>query len=199
MAWIERISPESAEGNLAELYGQVAGADGHVDHILQAHSLRPRTLAAHLALYKAVLHARPNDLSPRERELVGVCVSQLNGCEYCVEHHTAGLARHVGDSSLATQLVQAALADECKDPLTPREWAMCQYTRKLTLTPAELQEQDLQPLRAAGLSDAAILDLNQIVAYFAYANRTVLGLGVSHIGEPLGLHPDEDRDDFRHA
>ena len=62
-----------------------------------------------------------------------------------------------------------------------------------------MQLQDVEGLRAAGLSDAAILDVNQIVAYFAYANRTVLGLGVSHVGEPLGLHPDEDRDDFRHG
>lgn len=33
------------------------------------------------------------------------------------------------------------------------------------------------------------LEINQVVAYFAYANRTVLGLGVNTEGEILGLSP----------
>ena len=36
----------------------------------------------------------------------------------------------------------------------------------------------LEPMRAAGLSDAEILDTNQVAAYYAYANRLVDGLGV---------------------
>lgn len=209
MAWIKTIppadaaeSPEldaAAQAELSALYQQVAGPGGHVDFILQSHSLRPRTMAAHLALYKAVLHSRPNELSPRERELVGVCVSRLNGCGYCVAHHTAGLARHLKDEQLAEALATAAVAATHQPPLSEREWALCQYTQKLTRTPAGMNAADLDPLRAAGLTEAAILDLNQIVAYFAYANRTVQGLGVTHHGEPLGTHPDETRDDFRHA
>ena len=44
--------------------------------------------------------------------------------------------------------------------------------------------------RAAGLDDQAILELNQVVAYFNYANRTVQGLGVDTAGDILGLSPD---------
>jgi uncharacterized protein YciW len=33
-------------------------------------------------------------------------------------------------------------------------------------------------MRDAGLDDAEILDANQVTAYFAYANRTVDGLGI---------------------
>ena len=39
-------------------------------------------------------------------------------------------------------------------------------------------ESDLAPLRAAGLSDRDIVDLNQVVAYFNYVNRVADGLGV---------------------
>ena len=39
-------------------------------------------------------------------------------------------------------------------------------------------EADLAPLRAAGLSDRDIVDLNQVVAYFNYVNRVADGLGV---------------------
>lgn len=213
--WIEVIEPPEATGRLRRLYEQVATPEGHVDRILQVHSLRPRTLRAHLSLYRATLHARPTALSPRERELVGVVVSALNGCVYCVAHHRAGLARHVGDADLARRLVEAALergGGRTNDrgtgdgggpaagtgPLTPREGALCDYARRLTRRPDDVGREDLEPLRRAGLDDAGILDLNQVVAYFAYANRTVQGLGVRPEGEPLGLHPDEDRDDLTH-
>lgn len=197
MSWIEVIEPNVAEGELRRLYEQVQSADGQVDNILKAHSLRPRTLSGHLALYKAALHSRPNDLSPAERELVGVLVSQLNACDYCVRHHRAGLARHLGDEREAERLTRLAFSGS--DELSARLQALCDYARKLTREPETMCREDLAPLRAAGFDDAAILDLNQIVGYFAYANRTVQGLGVSVDGETLGLHPDENREDCRHG
>ena len=63
--------------------------------------------------------------------------------------------------------------------LTDREAALLGYAEKLTLTPAGMVEEDVAALRAAGLSDAAILEANLVVAYFAYANRIADGLGVS--------------------
>jgi uncharacterized peroxidase-related enzyme len=199
MPWIGVIDVESAKGKLKQLYDQVKSADGHVDNILKIHGLRPRTLQAHLSIYKAALHSKPNALSPRERELVAVCVSLLNECPYCVDHHTASLGRHLGDQDLAEQLAKASIGDASEAELTPREQALCTYTAKLTLNPGAMQATDLDSLREAGLDDAGILDLNQIVAYFAYANRTVNGLGVYTDGEPLGLHPDEDEEGFRHG
>lgn len=198
MTWIKTVDLKDAEGELKTLYDQVKTPSGHIDNILKAHSLRPRTLVAHLALYKATIHTKPNALSPRERELVGVCVSQLNGCDYCVEHHRAGLARHLGSAQLALELSEAAIGKQASTHLTQREQALCAYATKLTKTPSQMQSYDLDALRKIGLDDAGMLDLNQIVAYFAYANRTVLGLGVSIDGEPLGLHPDENEAGFKH-
>lgn len=198
MAWIETIDVKQAQAPLKKLYDAAQTPDGHVDNILKVHSLRPRTLRAHLEIYKASLHTKPNALSPRERELVGVCVSLLNGCHYCVQHHQAGLARHLGDAQLAEELAQASIGARTSSNFSPRERALCDYTRKLTEKPGNMQASDLEPLRAAGLDDAAILDLNQIVAYFAYANRTVNGVGVEVAGEPLGLHPDEAHPGFEH-
>lgn len=42
-----------------------------------------------------------------------------------------------------------------------------------------MEEDDLSPLREAGLSDEGILDANLTVAYFAYVNRIADGLGVT--------------------
>jgi len=39
--------------------------------------------------------------------------------------------------------------------------------------------EDVERLRNLGYKDRAILDINQIVAYFAYVNRVADGLGVN--------------------
>ena len=53
------------------------------------------------------------------------------------------------------------------------------YAKKLTLTPAEIEESDIEHPRTVGLSDRDILHLVEVIAYFAYANRIADGLGVT--------------------
>ena len=82
MAWIRTLPPEEADGDLAALYEQ--GRDPHsgqVDNILRAHSLHPGGLRAHLAVYRAAM-AGTAGLRKRDRELIALRVSQLNGCHY---------------------------------------------------------------------------------------------------------------------
>ena len=55
--------------------------------------------------------------------------------------------------------------------------------RQLTLDPASLTTTSIDVLRAASASDSEILEVNQVASYFAYANRVVLGLGVTLEGE----------------
>jgi len=63
-------------------------------------------------------------------------------------------------------------------PLNERERAMVNYALKLTRRPSQMVQDDLTPLRNAGLVDREILDLAMIVSYFAYVNRLADGLGV---------------------
>jgi uncharacterized protein YciW len=48
----------------------------------------------------------------------------------------------------------------------------------------------IHTLRQNGFNDGEILELNQVVGYFNYGNRTALGLGVNTIGDVLGVAPD---------
>lgn len=52
------------------------------------------------------------------------------------------------------------------------------YAVKLSLTPWAMTHLDIAGLREAGLSDRDIVDANQVISYFAYANRVTDGLGV---------------------
>jgi uncharacterized peroxidase-related enzyme len=57
--------------------------------------------------------------------------------------------------------------------------ALCEYTEKLTRSPAEVGEEDIAALRAAGFDDEGISSATQVIAYFNYINRIAEGLGVS--------------------
>jgi uncharacterized protein YciW len=85
-----------------------------------------------------------------------------------------------------------ALEDGPRDEVfDTRQRAALAYAEQLALAPAEISESTISLLRKSGWNDGEILEINQITAYFCYANRTVLGLGVTTEGEELGEHPDQ--------
>lgn len=194
MTWIQTVPYENATGRLKQLYDRVKGPDGHVDNIMAAHSLRPHSMEGHMHIYKYVLHHSANLIPKWLLETVGVYVSLMNGCGYCVEHHFAGLRRLLGDDARAETIRDALDGGRPEAAFDGAELAMLRYAEALTRAPAAMQESDVAALRAAGLDDGRILELNQVVAYFAYANRTVLGLGVTTDGDVLGLSPGDSAD-----
>ena len=199
MPYIKVIHPDAATGRLANLYGKVSGPGGQVDNVLQIHSLRPHTLEGHMALYKAVLHHPRNTLPKWFLEAIGVMGSLLNDCSYCARHHAAGMKRRMsGEEQKYQDLLEQLATESPSRPFSKAQRAALGYARKLTLQPGEIQRDDARRLREAGLSDGQILEVNQVAAYFAYANRTVTGLGVHTDGEVLGLAPD-DSESWQHG
>jgi uncharacterized peroxidase-related enzyme len=192
VSWIKIIDPQDADGALDGIYKKIAGPDGQVDNILKAHSLRPHTLSGHMAIYKAVLHHHANKLPKYLLELIGVYVSRLNDCAYCVAHHQEGLRKLLANEANFEVMIEALETDVWGDVFDAREKAALNYARQLTTNPGSISEAAVTVLRDAGCSDSEILEINQVTAYFAYANRTVLGLGVSHEDEELGQSPSSD-------
>lgn len=56
---------------------------------------------------------------------------------------------------------------------------LCRYADKLTRHPHEVTDADIEDLRLAGFTDAAIHDATQVIGYFNYINRMADGLGVA--------------------
>ena len=196
MTFIKVISPQQAGGRLKKIYERVKAPGGQVDNVLQIHSLRPHTLEGHMAIYKAVLHHSANRLPVWYLEAIGVLVSRLNGCDYCAQHHAEGLKRLLKAEALDFTAYSRALeGDEPGDPFTLREKMGLRYARKLTQKPGQIESSDISDLRNAGFDDGEILEINQVTAYFCYANRTVSGLGVNMSGEVLGQSPETGDDD----
>jgi alkylhydroperoxidase family enzyme len=55
---------------------------------------------------------------------------------------------------------------------------MLDYAVKLTHTPGDLIEADVESLRTHGFDDRAIHDICAVAAYYAFVNRIADGLGV---------------------
>jgi len=198
--WINHVPYAASEGKLRALYDRVKGPADNIDNIMLAHSLRPHTMEGHMALYKATLHHARNTIDRWFLEALGVYTSLLNGCAYCVDHHFTGMKRQLRDDSKAAAIRTAFETADLSSAFSPKERAAIEYTRSLTEKPSSLTEDDVEAMRSAGWPDAQILEINQVVAYFNYANRTVLGLGVSTHGDVLGLSPNaaNDPEDWRH-
>ena len=62
--------------------------------------------------------------------------------------------------------------------LSPQRATMLRFAVKLTTTPAAMVDADVDALRSAGFSDRDILDIVEVVAYYAYANRIADALGI---------------------
>ena len=194
MSWIKEIPYQEADGQLKKLYKRVKGPNDNVDNVLTVHSLRPHTLAGHMALYKNVLHNSNNTLPKWYLETIGVFVSHLNRCDYCVDHHFEGLKRLLNNVEKANQIKDKLINDFSKTPIEKRQIVGLAYAKKLTLEAPKMEEKDVEKLRIEGFTDGEILEINQVTSYFNYVNRTVLGLGVNTAGDILGLSPNDSDD-----
>lgn len=195
MAWIKTINTDKATGKLKQIYKRVAGSNGKIDHILSSHSLRPHTLEGHMRLYKNVLHHNANQLPKSQLEALGVYVSMLNNCEYCVEHHFQGYRRLLNDDETANKVRKAMESNTLSEVLDSKQINLFNYAEKLTVAPSSVNKSDIEVIKVAGFDDGEILEVNQVVAYFNYANRTVLGLGVELEKDNIGLSPNDNDDE----
>ena len=191
MTWISTIAYADASGALKRLYDRIKGPNDRIDNIMLAHSLRPHSMEGHMTLYKYVLH-HPHNLLPKSYlETIGVYVSMLNRCQYCVDHHFSGLSRLLSDDDRATEIVDALSEQNPGSAFSGKDLAGLKYAEQLTTSSADLSVDDIEALRAVGFDDGEILEINQVTAYFAYANRTVLGLGINTDGDIIGLSPGD--------
>jgi uncharacterized protein YqeY len=82
------------------------------------------------------------------------------------------------DEAEADHVVHLIAANWRQAPLAAVDQALCAYAEKLTQTPHQMTESDLETLRQHGLDDRAIHDATQVISYFNYINRIADSLHV---------------------
>ena len=177
MAWIRTIEWDDADGDLLDAYNWQAASLGEPAEFTMLGSLYPAIVEERLRLYRAVENCE-SGLSPIERQMACYVTSLLNGTSHCA----SGLRLKLEGLGVPVDVLEAVAA-EPGNPRTSddRLDAVMAHAAKLTLNPTEMTEGDLTELRAHGLSDLDIVDLNNLSAYYNYINRIVNGLGLRSV------------------
>lgn len=189
-AWIEMISDAAADDRLRASLDRARTPHGTVDNVMRVHSLRPSTMDGHVVLYRACLHDDGNTIPEWFQEVIASYVSTLNTCGYSYANHWANARHLIGDAARADAVEAALRARAPADAFDGKHLAALVHTEKLTLHPGAMVKADVDALRDASWSDGEILEINQIVGYFCYANRLLNGLGVTTDGDVVGYYAE---------
>lgn len=189
-AWIKMIPDNEASDDLRDVLDLARTPHGTVDNVMRVHSLRPATMRGHVVLYRAALHDEANTLPEWLQEVISSYVSILNSCAYSLANHWANARHLIGDVERADKIEAALQARKPEIGFKGRELALLLYAEKLTLSPGDMNRDDVEALKLAGLDDGEILEANQIICYFNYANRSLNGLGVTTNGDIVGYYTD---------
>ena len=173
MAWIRVINEDEAQGELKTLYDVYKAPWGGVDNILKIHSLHPKSMKAHMDLYRLLMYGS-SPLIRTQREMIASAVSVANDCRYCVNHHGDALYRLTKNK----QFVQKVRREFKHAGLSEPEKVMLDFAVELTLEPQTDYEKKIHGLREKGFTDEAILHIVLITAYFNFVNRIAQALGV---------------------
>lgn len=172
MPWIRTVEPEDADGRLAEAYQWQARKLGRPTEFTQLGSLDAEVVHARLNLYRASENV-PSRLSATQGLLISYLTSILNFTPHCASLARTLICRLANGDELIR-----ALDHHDYESLPPPDAALARYVDKLTLTPGEVTEADINALRAQGFDDLDILDANNQCAHLNYTNRVANGLGL---------------------
>ena len=187
-AWIKMINDSEANNELNEVLKLARTPHGTVDNVMRVHSLRPSTMRGHIFLYRSVLHDETNTIPTWFQETISSYVSIINNCKYSLSNHWANACHLINDIKKSEKIKLALDKRSPGDVFEGKELAFLQYAEKLTLSPSEMNENDVINLRRYGASDGEILEANQIICYFNYVNRSINGLGVTTKGDTVGYY-----------
>jgi uncharacterized peroxidase-related enzyme len=190
MAWIDTINETEASGDLKDAYDALDRQQKKIANILRVHSLNTGAMERQMSLYTHLMFGK-SGLSRADRESIAVVVSAANNCGYCVSHHAEALSHYERDNSRLRRMV----SDFQFLDLPDKKARMLSYALKLTTSPSQVSDEDIQELKDVGYSDRDILDMNLIASYFNFLNRVALGLGVDcNEEEPAGRSDDHSED-----
>jgi len=175
-SWLRLAAPAKLEPAVRELQQQSQERLGYVRNFLKL-PFGPGRLALYQGYLDKLMRGPDGELPPVERELMALVASVENRCEVCILSHGGALKKYGMDPHLVDTLCLAWRRAE----LTPRQHALAEFASKLTLHVADVDATLIGGLRAAGLTEAEILEAVQVVAIYNSNNR---------INNALGMQPN---------
>jgi len=132
----------------------------------------PGAFLAMQAMYRA-LDRRSARIEPALRSLVQVRVSQINGCEFCVDLNSF----HGSERGVAAEKLQALPEFERSPLFSEREKAALAFAETVTRSDRKVEAELVTRLRRS-FDDQAIVELAALIAYQNMSSKFNAALGV---------------------
>jgi uncharacterized peroxidase-related enzyme len=172
MSFVGLVTEAEASPELKLLYAQIRAAVGFLPNFFQALARDPEVLKGQLAFGDAVM--KEGALSKTIKEELALVVSGLNTSSYCIAAHMEILHQLGIEKSLSRKLA----TDYASAPVDDKAKALFRFADRLTRTPDDFSEADINALRSAGWDNVAIFEAVLTVAYYNYISRVSIGLGL---------------------
>ena len=121
--------------------------------------------------FKGSLYNDTCYLTDAQKEMIGVVVSSYNCCCYCLTTHGDNLRGMWKNAELVDKLSYNYRS--CKNELSKVDYALCEYAWFVTAHPRDIDQTQVDKLRAVGLDDHQILEAAYVAGFFNYTNRWV--------------------------
>lgn len=152
--------------DIRDIYEANRAKIGFVPNVFRAYARRPEHFRAFMA-YHDVLMKGEGGLSRAEREAIVVAVSSENRCQYCMTAHGAALRVLGKDPMLAEQIANNWRTAD----LSPRLRSILAFASRANEPAFAATDEEIDALRASGLSDDDIWDVAAIASFFGFSNR----------------------------
>jgi len=160
MARVAVIDPKTATGEAKQLLDAVQSGLGMVPNFIRVLANSPAALNAFLGIHGI---AGAGSLDPKTRERIALAVAEQNACQYCVSAHTA-IGRKIGLDN------QEMLANRKGRSSDAKAEAALTFARALVEHTGQVSKAEFDAVRAAGHSDAEIIEIITHVAMNIFTN-----------------------------
>ncbi len=154
------VEHESANGAVKETMDAVAAKMGGVPNIFKGMGNSNAALTAYLSMSEALSKGL---LSPEDREIVYLAVSEFNGCHYCVSAHTK-ISKGVG---LADEQIISARKFESENDAHAK---LLGFVKRVIETKGFVEDADIESVKAAGYDDGQIAEAVGYIGLATYSN-----------------------------
>jgi uncharacterized peroxidase-related enzyme len=158
MARLKVIDPTTTTGKLKEVFeGPLKGK--HIN-LFKGLGNSPAALQAYLDMGTALSQGV---LTPKEREVVALAVSETNGCNYCAAAHTA-LGKAAGLTEAQTIGARRGKMED------PKLATLSRFTQAMVEKRGFVSDNELSDMRKAGYGDGHIAEAVAVLAQTVFTN-----------------------------
>ena len=167
--FIETIPEDAATGATADYYRHQRDAWGFLPNYAGAFGHRPEVAQAWNGLNLAIR----NGMDRRRFEIATIAAARALRSTYCTTAHSMFLRDVCGDEASLHRIAESPAGET----LDEQDRAVYRFATKVATDAASVEQDDVDRLRAVGLSDPEIADVVYAAAARSFFTRVLDGLG----------------------